>query len=156
MPLSVENIVLNGTDDGTAALFDFGTGYDQVVLQITNTSAVGVMSYTYGTSAIPAAVGDPSALAGDLRLAAAGPNPFRGSTALALEGSRAGAVSATVHDVGGSLVRILDPGPAQAGGQVIRWDGRNGSGTPVPAGTYFVRVATADGQEASRRLTVVR
>jgi hypothetical protein len=156
VPQSVEAIALNGTDDGTANLYDFGTGYDQVVLVISNISGSGLMSYQYSTTAIPTSVDEPASLAGGLRLQATGPNPFRGETALHLSGSRAGVTSATVHDVGGSLVRVLEAGPSADGGQDLRWDGRDGSGQPVPAGAYFVKVATADGQRASRQLTVLR
>jgi hypothetical protein len=52
--------------------------------------------------------------------------------------------------------RLVDAGPTAGGERLFRWDGRDGSGFPVPSGAYFVRVATAEGQALSHRLTVIR
>jgi hypothetical protein len=69
------------------------------------------------------------------------PNPFRGTITLEIDASRsAAAVSATVFDAAGRRVRSL-VAPADGGVARVRWDGRDASGRPVPAGVYFVRAA---------------
>lgn len=154
-PLSVEDVTLNAADDGSLVLSEFGTAYDQVVLVAANISVGGGTSYQYGTEGTTA-VEDPGALATGMRLVGVGPNPFRGETAMRLSLPRPGPVSATVHDAAGALVRVLEAGSTAGGERLIRWDGRDGSGAAVPSGAYFVRVATADGQALSHRLTVIR
>lgn len=70
------------------------------------------------------------------------PNPFTESTRI-LYGSRAaGSLRIEIFDASGRLVRRLvdEPGFRQETGAVV-WDGRDGSGVPVPAGVYFARLA---------------
>ncbi len=67
------------------------------------------------------------------------PNPFASSTAIPVESAPGGAVRVEVFDAAGRLVRRLD-GSLPGGGGLLRWDGRDASGRPVPAGTYFYRV----------------
>jgi hypothetical protein len=157
-PLSVEDMTLDAlTQAGSFALPGFGTSYDQVVMVVNCvTNGTAVVSYQYSTVGIFSAVEGPGELAAGLRLVGAGPNPFHGETALRLLLGRPGPVSASVYDAGGALVRVLDAGPAAGGERLIRWDGRDGSGAAVPSGAYFVRVATAEGQALSHRLTVIR
>jgi len=80
-----------------------------VVNCVTNGTAVA--SYGYATTDVPAGVENPTALTAGLRLVGAGPNPFRGETALRLSLGQPGPVSATVHDAAGALVRLLEVGP---------------------------------------------
>ncbi len=61
----------------------------------------------------------------------------------------------TVLDAQGRLVRRLVTGRIDAGPHLISWDGRDQLGAPVPAGTYYVRLATGDTREV-RTVTVVR
>ncbi len=51
----------------------------------------------------------------------------------------------TILDVSGTTVRTLDIGPLGEGRQSLEWDGLDGSGNPVPAGTYTVRIDARDG-----------
>jgi hypothetical protein len=156
-PLSVEDMTLDTpTQTGGFDLPGFGTSYDQVVMVVNCvTNGTTTVSYQYSTGA-PSAVEDPGALVTGMQLVGAGPNPFRGETALRLSLGRPGPVSATIYDAGGALVRGLEIGPTVGGERLIRWDGRNGSGAPVPSGTYFVRVATAEGQAVGHQLTIIR
>jgi hypothetical protein len=158
VPLSVEDMTLTApAQTGSFDLPAFGTSYDQVVMVVTCvTNGTTPVSYGYATTDVPTAVEDPGALSAGLRLVGAGPNPFHGETALRLSLDRSGPVSATVHDAVGALVCLLDVGPAAGGERLIRWDGRDEAGVAVPSGAYFVRVATADGQTLSHRLTVIR
>lgn len=89
-------------------------------------------------------------------LQAATPNPFRAHTMIAYDLPRAGRVELSIFDVSGRLVRSLVSGTVQqAGHYSVEWDGRDGSGSALPAGLYFGRLA-AGGDQAMRRLVRVR
>lgn len=154
VPLSVETIALNGTDDGSLDLPGFGTTYDQVVLVIGNIQVSGgnvSTGYSYGTEALASSVDD--ALAGDLAVTGAGPNPFRGETEVRFRLERPAAVRASVHAADGRVVRSL-PGQELAAGQHrLRWDGRDDRGQPVPAGHYYLRITGPEGEAAAQRMT---
>ncbi len=49
-----------------------------------------------------------------------------------------------VHDAAGRLVTMLLQRPLEPGAHVIRWDGRDLSGRPAPAGAYFARLRYGD------------
>ena len=83
------------------------------------------------------------AAAGETGLRAV-PNPFRASTRLITDLPGRTIVRAQVLDVTGRVVRSL--APASADGLV--WDGRTDDGLSVPAGTYFVRLRSAEGERA--------
>lgn len=81
------------------------------------------------------------------------PNPGSGSFRFRLSGTASGAVAFDVYDLRGRRVaQVAGPedGQLEAG-----WDGRDGDGRPLPAGTYLVR-AKAGVAGAATRLTIVR
>jgi flagellar basal-body rod modification protein FlgD len=57
------------------------------------------------------------------------------------------AVSLTVQDANGELVKRMDLGSASAGEMPFIWDGTDGNGQPVPPGRYRL-VAEAQGPES--------
>ena len=76
----------------------------------------------------------------------AAPNPFFGGSVIAFVIPVAGEADLGVYDVNGRLVRMLHRGMATAGTHSVEWDGRDPSGRRAPAGVYFVRLDTAQGQ----------
>ncbi|MBM4131859.1 T9SS type A sorting domain-containing protein, partial [bacterium] len=78
------------------------------------------------------------------------PNPAAGGTALRFALSRPGRVTAAVYDVRGRRVRELTATDANAGPQAIAWDGRDGEGRRAPAGAYYARARTPDGDAVAR------
>lgn len=75
-------------------------------------------------------------------------NPFTSSVTIACEGDALPG-QLVVYDITGHLIRSLsDPE-----GAAFTWDGRNGSGIEVPAGTYLIQ-GSVDGQVSS--IMVVR
>ena len=76
-------------------------------------------------------------------LGAAMPNPFLASTRIPVSLSEAGRISLEILDVSGRRVRTLDP-VLPAGESHVTWDGADGAGRPVAAGTYFYRLVLAD------------
>jgi uncharacterized delta-60 repeat protein len=91
-----------------------------------------------------------------VRVSAPRPNPTAHGAALDLQFEAGVRASVHVFDVGGRIVRTLVTDRALAAGRhEISWDGRDDAGRAVPAGVYFVRVATPGG-DAVRRVAVVR
>lgn len=80
------------------------------------------------------------------------PNPFRPVTTLRYTLARTEDVRVTVFDVTGRLVRRLDVGSRPAGDHRLLWDGRDGRGRRVPAGTYFVRAELGSRTESMKVL----
>ncbi|MBI3538675.1 MAG: hypothetical protein HY076_00160 [Candidatus Eisenbacteria bacterium] len=86
----------------------------------------------------------------------ASPNPSSRDVRveLSLPGSNRydGPVDADVRviDLEGRTVRVLLAGPVGRGVTPVLWDGTNGSGRPVGAGIYFVRLRTPIGRSFSR------
>ena len=89
---------------------------------------------------------------GGVSLSGPVPNPSRGEARLQLAlASPAAAVTVEVYDVAGRSVRILRAGAMTRGTHVLAWDGRDGRGTRVAAGVYFVR-ANVDGLVRLQRI----
>lgn len=83
------------------------------------------------------------------------PNPVTTDAvfAIRLPATRAGgALAVRVHDVSGRLVRVLRA-DATAGEHLLRWDGRDGDGTPVRPGVYLANLH-AGGASVTRRLVI--
>jgi hypothetical protein len=71
------------------------------------------------------------------------PNPFRQQTAIEYRlpvDRDPSSISAGVFDAAGHAIRALVPEARDAGWGVLRWDGRDASGTATPAGIYFCRL----------------
>lgn len=88
-------------------------------------------------------------------LLSAQPNPFDRATQIRFviaDGSRA---DLTVYDATGRVVTNLVSGAVGSGLQTTSWDGTDGSGRSVAAGTYFLRLNSGIRSE-TRRVTVVR
>ncbi|MGF6666919.1 MULTISPECIES: flagellar hook assembly protein FlgD [Pseudomonas] len=61
-----------------------------------------------------------------------------------------GAVSVTIKDTDGKVVRTIDMGTQKAGNASFIWDGKDASGAVAAAGTYtFTASATYDGKATS-------
>jgi len=90
-----------------------------------------------------------------LRVSPSAPNPFSSSTVIAFDLGRSADVDVAIYDVRGREVRRLTTGVLEAGSHRIPWNGRDGEGKPVAAGTYFYRVR-ADGAMQSRSMVLLR
>lgn len=109
----------------------------------------GWMYDAAGTVGVPAA---PAGGAG-ATLAVAGPNPIRGSAALAFTLAADARVRLSVHDLLGREVAVLARGALAAGAHAARW-GAAGR----PAGVYFARLEATEGawtQVRVRKLVLV-
>ena len=85
------------------------------------------------------------------------PNPFNPETWIPYHLAEAGAVSLSIYDATGNLIRTLPIGYRQAGFYQNRehaayWDGRNALGEPVASGVYFYQLTTPSFQQTRRML----
>jgi hypothetical protein len=81
------------------------------------------------------------------------PNPAPGAcviTCAAPAASNDAPLALEIYDVAGRRVRSLAIVPASAPSPQVRWDGRNGSGQPVGAGLYFLRLRSGDQEQVTR------
>ncbi len=86
----------------------------------------------------------------------AGPNPTSGESRLGVHLEQAAAVSLTIYDVRGEVVRRLVASAHRPRGTTVEaWDHRSEAGTRVASGVYFARLE-APGTVITRRVTVVR
>jgi hypothetical protein len=168
-PLDPATLYL-GTDVGVyvtrnlgASWYALGTGMPaQTVFDLSlHAGSRTLIAATHGRSqwkidltAMPVAVAPP-APAAVLALSAPAPNPSRSEVVLTLDLPRRADVDAAIYDVLGRRVRTLKHGVADAGSQVLRWDGRDERGRPADPGSYFVRAAS-QGSVATRRLARLR
>ncbi|MFH1680818.1 MAG: T9SS type A sorting domain-containing protein [Candidatus Eisenbacteria bacterium] len=103
---------------------------------------------------------DPTAVATTTDLVApavlrAAPNPFSSETVVRFGLTERENVDLRVYDVRGRLVAVLADEAFPAGEHRVTWNGRDEGGRAAAAGTYFVRLKTAD-QSRSFRIVHVR
>ncbi len=84
------------------------------------------------------------------------PNPGIGGTAVHFTLRNPAVVRLTVHDVTGRVVRTLTEGTAGVGLHRVAWDGRDDTGSQVPAGVYFGRLTMGGSLAGTHRLVLVR
>jgi hypothetical protein len=78
------------------------------------------------------------------------PNPARGFARIRYSMTKPGPVRLTVLDVTGRRVCSLVDGRQSAGSRTVSWDGRDGSGRPVPAGILFLRLEAGEANSILR------
>jgi hypothetical protein len=83
------------------------------------------------------------------------PSPFHRDVTIAVDSPAAAAATALAYDVRGRPVRRLWSGTLAVGRTLVRWDGNDDRGRPVPSGVYFVRV-TANGASQVSKIVRVR
>jgi len=82
------------------------------------------------------------------------PNPVEDAGALSFTLPRAGEADLALYDLAGRRIRTLARGGRAEGPHVVRWDGRDERGRPVPPGVYWCRLRTGDGVGTLRVLRV--
>ena len=85
------------------------------------------------------------------------PNPFNPETWIPFELSQDSAVSLTIYNTSGQLVRSIDLGQMAAGrytrsDRAIYWDGRSQTGEQVASGTYFYKLNAGEYSETRKML----
>lgn len=88
------------------------------------------------------------------------PNPFNPETWIPYQLSEAAAVTSTIYNVVGNVVRVLDLGNQAAGfyrsrSQAAYWDGRNSLNERVASGIYFYQIQAGE-FSATRRMLILK
>jgi FlgD Ig-like domain len=83
------------------------------------------------------------------------PDPFNPSTSMRIEADGDRSVRLEIFDIAGRRVRTLWDGIVPSGGRTLQWDGRDGTGVPLPSGVYLARLV-AGNEIRGDRLTLVR
>lgn len=84
------------------------------------------------------------------------PNPFNPTTTIAFSLPRGAAVTLTIHDVQGRLVRhLVDRQEFVAGKHAMVWDGLSHSGARVASGIYLARMQT-DGFRSAIKMSLIK
>jgi flagellar hook assembly protein FlgD len=83
------------------------------------------------------------------------PNPFAGTTEMAIGLPAASSVEIEVYDVAGRKVRTQSIATRSAGWRKVAFDGRDDGGRLLPSGVYFYRVR-ANGETVSRKMVIAR
>jgi hypothetical protein len=78
------------------------------------------------------------------------------SSVVSLRVSGGLATELAIYDVSGRLVRTLTSGGYPASAHTLSWDGCDDRGRAVAPGTYFLRLTSSNGAEATERITIVR
>jgi len=90
-----------------------------------------------------------------LSLGPVSPNPTAGGTAISFNISHEAAVSLSIYNVEGELVRTLVRGRAQAGRNQIAWDGTDADGDAVGRGIYFCRIQAGE-MSATEKIVFIK
>lgn len=90
-----------------------------------------------------------------LSLGPVSPNPAAGGTAISFNISHESAVSLSIYNVEGELVRTLLRGRAQAGPNQITWDGTDADGDAVGRGIYFCRIQAGE-MSATEKIVFIK
>ncbi len=83
------------------------------------------------------------------------PNPFNGETSISYSLPKRGRAEIVIFNILGRRIRVLLNEIQKAGHYVVKWDGKDGSGNPVPSGVYIYRLKTA-GKVASRKMVIIK
>ena len=88
------------------------------------------------------------------------PNPFNPETWIPYQLAESAAVTLTIYDMNGHLVRRLAVGHQAAGiyrsrSRAVYWDGRNQLGEPLASGLYFYTLTAGD-FTATRRMLILK
>lgn len=126
-----------------------GTAYAVVAVDLAGhaSAPVTVIPSAHATdAALPPAV---------FALHSVAPNPANPGAWVEFELPAAVTARLTVYDAHGRPVRVLAPQVVGAGAHRIYWDGRDGRGTAVASGVYWVAIA-AGKERRTRRLVLIR
>ncbi len=137
--------------DGTIAqapLVPFGQSNTFVL----NTNSIGfgdtaimMISGTPGIGRVPAAISLGSLM----------PNPFNPRITISFNVGRSGPVELNIYDLVGRRIKDIVSQQFEVGQYDRQWDGRDNSGSIMPAGVYLVRIKSETTTD-SKKITLVK
>jgi subtilisin family serine protease len=144
-----DSVDLTVSFDATGLLEDY---YEALLTLTSNDPDESLIEIPLGLTVTLGATGAPVVVAPSrFALGRATPNPFGTQTVIRFEIPRAGVhADLTVYDVTGRRVKTLVSGPQTAGYHLVVWDGKDGGGHRVAAGTYFYRLRAGEFDQSHR------
>ena len=141
--LGIENF---GQTVGVEYCFNYD--YDSLAVPVTNNFALRytTLQPTVGIEEYKGIINLPT----QTMLSVIYPNPFTNRMAISYQMASRGHVSLKVYDAAGRLVSLLAEGVMNPGYYDVYWDGHDHKGRKVPAGVYFVRFNTDQGQQVEK------
>ena len=82
------------------------------------------------------------------------PNPFNPTTSISFTLPSESAVSLSIYNTTGQLVRTLSSGTFAAGTHTATWNARDNAGRSVASGVYLYRLASDHGTQMKRMVLV--
>ena len=104
----------------------------------------------------PTGVGPHGAPVEQLPTARNYPNPFNPVTTIEFTVPVTGPVRGVIYSIDGREVRTFVAEDLAQGVHARQWDGTDNEGQPVGSGVYFLRLETAEGATATRKLTLLK
>jgi len=133
-----------------------------IALSGSNLFVGGIFSQAGGNPAayyiacwIAESTGIEPAISSSSSLLQASPNPMTIGTTLSFLSSGLSSLTLLIYDTAGRLVKTQDLGTLPVGSHSHYWDGRDGSGSALASGVYFVSLSSTE-QQASTRVVLVR
>ena len=83
------------------------------------------------------------------------PNPFNPLVTISFNVGRTGSIEVNIYDLAGRCVSTLASGEFKTGEYFRQWDGRDNSGSNLPAGVYLVRIKGATTVD-SKKITLLK
>jgi len=83
------------------------------------------------------------------------PNPFNAGTQIVYQLRERGAVSLTIYNITGQLVKTLVNTEQEPGTYTIRWNGRADTGKEIATGVYFYRMVAGD-YLATKKMLIIK
>ena len=122
-----------------------------------NTFALNTNRIGFGDTAIMmiSSVPDQSEVPSVTSLGSPMPNPFNPRITISFNVGQPGPVELNIYDLGGRCIKYLVSQEFEVGQYNRHWDGRDNSGSMMPAGVYLVRVKDQSTTD-SKKITLVK
>ncbi|UCH63154.1 MAG: S8 family serine peptidase [Fidelibacterota bacterium] len=80
------------------------------------------------------------------------PNPFNEMTTIKYFMPTPTEVVMKIYDIRGEQIRTIDQGLVKTGLKVIRWDGKDDQGQPMPSGIYFYQIRAGELRQTQKMI----
>jgi len=122
----------------------------------TDETVTAMYAGTQIASSIDEEVFQPVNMPESFRLGSNYPNPFNAATTFWFDVYEPGRFAINVIDVNGRIVSRLANKELGEGRHRFVWEGKSDNGWVVPSGVYFLRASDADGNEFTRKITLMK
>ncbi len=175
--VTVKNVAVTGVnaydwsvDDGSGAILidddasSIDEWFDSLLVDTGIEFVTGPYVYSFGSYKIeirdmndigmPTSVNVKSAVITEYSLKQNFPNPFNPETKIYFELPKQSKVNICIYNILGQKVRNLELSTFNAGSHILNWNGKDNSGSPVPSGTYILRMKAGNFIDTKKMMLV--